>query len=195
MNDISKAPRAAAKQNEGEGGTEAARSYNKQAEHAAKSGKVEAAAREAVKVMDGPEGMELRRAEAEGMINDTQSNLRRAGDAIEAAGDAALKSFPTKTEAMSQAGASLIEWSSAVANQIAGFATTEMAIVSKAVTEMANCRTPSDLLAAQRSFASAWFTRAMSNSAALGFLTMHSEKQAMAHATQAVKDSARDLSR
>ena len=52
--------------NEGEGNRTAARQYNKHAEEFVASGEVEAAAREAEDALDGPEGEQLRAAEAEG---------------------------------------------------------------------------------------------------------------------------------
>jgi hypothetical protein len=52
--------------NEGEGSRSAARAYNEAAERFAKSGKVDSAARDAAKAMEGPEKDELRRAEQEG---------------------------------------------------------------------------------------------------------------------------------
>jgi hypothetical protein len=52
--------------NQGEGNREAAKAYNKSASGFARGGKVEPAAREAVKSMQGPEKASLERAEAEG---------------------------------------------------------------------------------------------------------------------------------
>ena len=53
-------------QNEGEGSRSAARHYNEATEKYVREGKVEKAAREAERAVDGPEGEELRRAEEEG---------------------------------------------------------------------------------------------------------------------------------
>jgi hypothetical protein len=52
--------------NEGEGSRSGARAYDEAAEKFAKSGKVEGKAREARAAIDGPEGKDLARAEAEG---------------------------------------------------------------------------------------------------------------------------------
>lgn len=52
--------------NEGEGSRSGARAYDQAAEKFANSGKVEQKAREARQAVDGPEGKELERAEAEG---------------------------------------------------------------------------------------------------------------------------------
>lgn len=57
---------AGAWKNEGEGSRSAAEAYDKAQEKFAKSGKVDKAAREAEKALEGKEGDELRRAEAEG---------------------------------------------------------------------------------------------------------------------------------
>ena len=53
-------------ENEGEGSRTAARAYDDAATKFAHSGKVEPAARDAEKALDGPEKAELARAEAEG---------------------------------------------------------------------------------------------------------------------------------
>ena len=52
--------------NEGEGSRSGARAYDQASEKFAKSGKVDEKAREARQAVDGPEGKELERAEAEG---------------------------------------------------------------------------------------------------------------------------------
>lgn len=52
--------------NQGEGNREAARSYNEQTKEFAASGEVEEAAKKAKEALEGPEGEELRAAEAEG---------------------------------------------------------------------------------------------------------------------------------
>lgn len=52
-------------ENEGEGNKTAARRYDDATQKFVESGKVEPAAREAKKAIDGPEGDELRRAEKE----------------------------------------------------------------------------------------------------------------------------------
>jgi hypothetical protein len=52
--------------NEGEGSRSGARAYDEASEKFAKSGKVDEKAREARQAVDGPEGKQLERAEAEG---------------------------------------------------------------------------------------------------------------------------------
>jgi hypothetical protein len=52
--------------NEGEGNHTAARQYNAEQHEFAKSGKVEQAAKDAAKAVDGPEGEDLRKAEDAG---------------------------------------------------------------------------------------------------------------------------------
>jgi hypothetical protein len=49
--------------NEGEGNRTAARQYNEAQKRFADSGKVDAAAKDAAKAVDGPEGSELHKAE------------------------------------------------------------------------------------------------------------------------------------
>lgn len=53
----------ATQRNEGEGNRTAARQYNDAQKKFAESGKVEPAAKDAAKAVDGPEGSELRKAE------------------------------------------------------------------------------------------------------------------------------------
>jgi len=52
-------------ENEGEGNRTAARNYDRAVAETVKSGRVPEKAREAVRALDGPEGDELRRAEAQ----------------------------------------------------------------------------------------------------------------------------------
>ena len=67
--------------NEGEGSRTAARAYNKGAEGFAKSGKVNESAREAAQAVDGPQGPDLKDAEAIGKSHshgeDPQVSRRR----------------------------------------------------------------------------------------------------------------------
>jgi hypothetical protein len=55
-----------AQRNEGEGNRTAARKYNEDQQRFVKTGKVEEKAREAEKAVEGKDGAELERAEAEG---------------------------------------------------------------------------------------------------------------------------------
>jgi hypothetical protein len=66
MADDRKKTEGGASPNEGEGSRSGARAYDQASEKFAKSGKVEGKAREARQAIDGPEGKELERAEAEG---------------------------------------------------------------------------------------------------------------------------------
>jgi hypothetical protein len=52
--------------NEGEGNRTAAKQYNEAQKTFAQSGKVDAAAKDAAKAVDGPENSELQKAEEEG---------------------------------------------------------------------------------------------------------------------------------
>jgi len=63
-------------ENEGEGNKTAARRYDDATEKFVESGKVDEAAREAKKAIDGPEGEELRRAEkeAKGRASDVEKS-------------------------------------------------------------------------------------------------------------------------
>jgi hypothetical protein len=59
--------------NEGEGNRTAARRYDRAVEETVKSGTVPAKARAAARALDGPEGKELRRAEAQAKRGKTAS--------------------------------------------------------------------------------------------------------------------------
>jgi hypothetical protein len=60
-------PKSSGQQNEGEGNKTAARHYNEDTRKFVKDGKVEQAAKDAEKALDGAEGQELRKAEREGL--------------------------------------------------------------------------------------------------------------------------------
>lgn len=60
---------AGGQKNEGEGNRTAAAEYNKGAHRTAQSGKVERAARDAEKAIEGPEGADLKRAEEKGRLH------------------------------------------------------------------------------------------------------------------------------
>jgi len=59
--------RSGGQQNEGEGNKTAARHYNDATASFAKSGKVDKAAKDAERAVDGPDGEKLRDAEKEGL--------------------------------------------------------------------------------------------------------------------------------
>jgi len=64
--------------NEGEGNKTAARRYDRAVQQTVRSGTVATKAREAVRALDGPEGGELRRAEALAKRGKTASDGRNA---------------------------------------------------------------------------------------------------------------------
>jgi hypothetical protein len=105
------------------------------------------------------------------------------------------KIIPEKTEAFSQVGMIWLCWSSVFTDQMASFATREMATVAQAAAAMASCRTPAGVIAAQSSFAAAWFARAISQSIALGALAMRSQSAALAPVHRAATANARRLNR
>ena len=129
-------------------------------------------------------------------------NTRNAGDLLEEAGRATAKhaalaatplvdplsvdhvefasTIPEKTIAFPEAYMTWFQWSGEVAEQMASFTATEMSTVAQAVVAMASCRTPAGMIAAQSSFATAWFARALSHSAAIGSLAIRSQSAATA---------------
>jgi phasin protein len=88
--------------------------------------------------------------------------------------------IPEETIAFPDAYMTWLQWSGEVAEQMASFTATEMSTVSQAVVAMASCRTPAGMIAAQSSFATAWFARALSHSAAIGSLAIRSQSAATA---------------
>jgi hypothetical protein len=88
--------------------------------------------------------------------------------------------IPEKAKAFSEAGMTVLQWSSEVAGRTARFAASEMASAAEAAAAMANCKTPADFIATQGRLATAWLGRAMSQSIALGSLAMRSQGGAMA---------------
>jgi len=88
--------------------------------------------------------------------------------------------IPEETIAFREAYMTWFQWSGEVAEQMASFTATEMSTVAQAVVAMASCRTPAGMIAAQSSFATAWFARALSHSAAIGSLAIRSQNAATA---------------
>src|SRR4029077_7753555 len=73
-------PTKGSQPNEGEGNRTAAREYNRRTERFARSGQVEKKAREAQEAVDGEEGEELARAEAEGKSHSAGDDRARKPD-------------------------------------------------------------------------------------------------------------------
>jgi hypothetical protein len=103
--------------------------------------------------------------------------------------------IPEKALAFSETGMIWLQRSGAVAEQMGRFAASEMAIVAKAAADIAGCRTPAGVIAAQSRFATAWFARALSRSIALGSLAMRSQGAAIAPMHKAATANARRLRR
>jgi hypothetical protein len=66
-------------ENEGEGSRTAARHYNDETEQYVKSGRVDAAAQEAKRAVDGPEGDALREAEEKGRAEGVEPGAKKKG--------------------------------------------------------------------------------------------------------------------
>ncbi|HUZ73024.1 MAG TPA: phasin family protein [Stellaceae bacterium] len=105
------------------------------------------------------------------------------------------KIIPEKTTAFSNAGMALLQGSSEAAVRMANFTTSELATAAKAAVEIASCRTPAGVIAAQSRFATAWFARVLSQSIVLASLAMRSQGTAMAPIYRAATANARRLSR
>jgi hypothetical protein len=105
------------------------------------------------------------------------------------------KMIPEKTAAFSAAGLVWLQWSARVTQQMAVFAANEAALAAQAGAAMASCRTPADLAAAQGNFAMAWFSRALSQSVALGSMALRSQAAAIAPVHRSATANARRLRR
>ncbi len=103
--------------------------------------------------------------------------------------------IPEKTSAFSEAGVSLLHWSSAAAGQMANFATTELAGTATAAAALSCCRTPAALVAMQTGIATAWLARALSQALSLGTLAMKSQRDAMDPLHRTATANARRLGR
>jgi Phasin protein len=82
--------------------------------------------------------------------------------------------LPEKAEASRASAITLMQCSGDIAWQATRFASSEMAMASKAAADLARCRTPAAAIAIQSQFATAWFFRAFSQSIAVGALAMRS---------------------
>lgn len=105
------------------------------------------------------------------------------------------KIIPEKARVFSESGMTLFHWSGQLAAQMAIFAAREMTTVVQATVGMASCRTPSDVISRQRSFATAWFSRAVSQSIALGSLAIRAQAAAMAPMHRSATENAKRLGR
>lgn len=103
--------------------------------------------------------------------------------------------IPEKITALSDAGMSWLLWSGKAAGQLSAIAANEMAIAAETTVAIASCRTPAGALAAQINFATAWLSRALSHSIALGAMTLQSQEAAMAPVHRTVTANVRRLSR
>jgi len=81
---------------------------------------------------------------------------------------------PEKMEAFGTSAMTFMQCSAELAQHAVRFASSEMAIATKATAELARCRTPAAAAAAQSRFATAWFFRAFSQSIAVCALAMRS---------------------
>jgi hypothetical protein len=82
--------------------------------------------------------------------------------------------LPEEAEACRASATALIQCSGDIAWQATRFASSEMAMASKAAADLARCRTTAAAIAIQIQFATAWFFRAFSQSIAVGALAMRS---------------------
>lgn len=103
--------------------------------------------------------------------------------------------LPEKSEAVSAAGAILLQRSGEIVHQVATFTVNEMMAASRATMAMAACNSPAAMATAQSNFALAWLGRALLQSIALGAMAIRSQHAAMAPFHQAATANAERLSR
>ncbi len=105
------------------------------------------------------------------------------------------KIIPEKARAFSEAGRTWLEWSSRIAEQMTRIAASEMAAAAEGAVALAGCRTPEEAITVQGNLATAWVARMVSQSIALGSLTLRSQSEAMAPVHRTVTANARRLTR
>ena len=81
---------------------------------------------------------------------------------------------PEKIEAFRASAIALMGYSAELAQQAARYASSEIAIASEAVVDLARCRTPAAAIGIQSQFATTWFARARSRSIAVAALAVRS---------------------
>jgi Phasin protein len=100
-----------------------------------------------------------------------------------------------KVTALSTVGAIVQQRSGAVMAEMTRFAQSEAALALEAAQQLARCRTPADLAAAQSRIALGWFARAASRSLAFGALAMRAGGAMLAPVHRAATANARRLQR
>jgi hypothetical protein len=103
--------------------------------------------------------------------------------------------IPEKMAALSAVAAVLQQRSTAVIAEMTRFAGSEATISLRAAGELALCRTPAEIAAAQSRFVVDWFARAVSQSLALGGLAMSAGGAMLAPVHRAAIDNAKRLRR
>lgn len=103
--------------------------------------------------------------------------------------------LPEKSEAVAAAGATLLQRSGQVAQQVVTFAVAEMTAASDATWRVATCSSPAELAIAQRDVGLAWIARMLSQSITLGTMAMCSQYTALAPFLRAATADADRLSR
>jgi hypothetical protein len=97
--------------------------------------------------------------------------------------------------ALSAVATVLQQRSAAVIAEMTRFAGNEATIALRAAGELALCRTPAEIAAAQSRFVVDWFARAVSQSLALGGLAMSAGGAMLAPVHRAATDNAKRLRR
>ena len=102
---------------------------------------------------------------------------------------------PEKMAALSAVAAIVQRRSAAVIAEMARYAASEATIALRAAGEIARCRTPADIAAAQSRFVLGWFARTVSQSLALGALAMSAGGAMLVPVHRAATDNAKRLRR
>jgi hypothetical protein len=102
---------------------------------------------------------------------------------------------PEKMAAVSAVAAIVQQRSTAVIAEMTRFAAREATLALRAAAELALCRSPADLAAAQSRLLLGWFSRAVSQSLALGALAMSAGGAMLVPVHRAATDNAKRLRR
>lgn len=101
--------------------------------------------------------------------------------------------IPEKSAAFSAAGTALIARSSAIAQQITAFMANETAVAGRASLALMRARSPQAAFVVQQSFTIGWLDRLVSQSIAIGTLTIAAQAAMLAPVHRAATDNAKRL--
>ena len=140
-------------------------------------------------------GNELAVASGQVIVTRMALGMKAMGDPANADHRELARILPEKSEALSAAGAILLQRSGEAVHQAATFAVNEMMAAARATMAMATCSSPTAIAAAHGNFVLAWLDRVTAQAIALGMMAVRSQHAAMAPFHQAVIANAERLGR